>query len=401
MARLAWIVALAVAATACAGAARAPLGPGTTTSTAPPAPGPGPAPAGDLLGLALEPVASGLEQPVAIAALPGGGGLLVAERAGKIRLVERGVVAARPVLDLTGLVGSDTIEQGLLGIALHPGGSRLFVLFTDRSGDLELLEYDIESDAATIDRAAGRRIIELRQPHKYHPGGGMQIGPDGYLWLSFGDGGGIGDRFGNGQDPHTLHATISRIDIDAATPYAVPPDNPFADGVGGAPEVWAYGMRNPWRFHVDAESQQVVIFDVGQYAWEEINVVPLDRAGANFGWPVMEGPECFDGGTCDPGQYVDAAFALAHENLCAVVGGPVYRGAAIPELDGHVFFGDFCVGWIRSASIGSGTLGVIQDWEPDLGRVGQITTFGLDGEGEILVATMGGDVLRVIAVRGD
>jgi hypothetical protein len=191
-----------------------------------------------------------------------------------------------------------------------------------------------------------------------------------------------------------------RIDVDGARPYAIPPDNPFADGSGGAPEVWGYGLRNPWRFSIDEPTGRVYIADVGQYDYEEIDVVPTTAGGANFGWPVVEGPQCFADPACDPGQFVAPVHALAHENLCAIVGGGVYRGGRIPELAGHYFYGDFCVGWIRSLLVDEdGTVAEIRDWTEDLGTIGKITTFGVDGAGEILVATREGDLFRIVPER--
>jgi glucose/arabinose dehydrogenase len=404
MPRVVLAVILALVVSSCAGSATlaAPIGPGTTAPMADQA-APQPVTGNSRVGLRLERIVTGLEEPVAIT-LVNGDRLLVAERNGRIRLIEDGQLLEKPLVDLTGRLATDSNEQGLLGIALQErpwSEGRLFVLSTDPNGNVQLVEYPVD---ATFTQPwfplRGRVVMTVRQPHKNHQGGGMLFGPDGYLWVSFGDGGGIGDPFGNGQDPYSLLGTIVRIDVDGARPYAIPPDNPFADGSGGAPEVWGYGLRNPWRFSIDEPTGRVYIADVGQYDYEEIDVVPTTAGGANFGWPVVEGPQCFADPACDPGQFVAPVHALAHENLCAIVGGGVYRGGRIPELAGHYFYGDFCVGWIRSLLVDEhGTVAEIRDWTEDLGTIGKITTFGVDGAGEILVATREGDLFRIVPER--
>jgi glucose/arabinose dehydrogenase len=235
------------------------------------------------------------------------------------------------------------------------------------------------------------------QPHKYHQGGGIAFDPAGHLWLSFGDGGGIGDRYGNGQDPTTLNGTLVRIDIDNGDPYAIPPGNPWLGSDAGADEVWAYGLRNPWRFAIDGD--QIVIADVGQYEAEEVNVVTAGDGGYNFGWPVMEADACFDATECDATSMTAPVLTLPHERLCAIIGGPVYRGTDIPELHGHYLFGDHCVGWVRSAPLLDGSLGSVTDWEAELGTLGHITSIGVDHDGELLVVNLEGELLRIVPVR--
>ena len=223
------------------------------------------------------------------------------------------------------------------------------------------------------------------------------FGPDGYLWIAFGDGGGNGDRYRNGQNVDTLKGSIVRIGIDGAQPYSIPSTNPFALTDGGAGEIWAYGLRNPWRITIDRDL--LFIADVAFNGSEEVNVIQIDESGLNFGWPVMEGNECYDSEKCDSTGMTPPVLTVPHSRACAIIGGPVYRGFEIPELHGHYVFGDYCFGWMRSAPVNDGGLGEVVDWEPMLGTIGNITTFGTELDGELLVATQEGNVFRVTALR--
>lgn len=355
-----------------------------------------------LEGLTTEPIASGLSEPVAVAAAPGIDDMFIVERTG--RIVSAASEGRTPVLDLTSVIGWEINEQGLLGFAVHPdfpGDPRGFAVYTN--ADLDVVVSSVEWNGSVFDASSLTTVLEVPQPHKYHQGGGIRFGPAGYLWMSFGDGGGVGDPFANGQNPNTLNGTIVRIDVDAGDPYAIPPDNPFIDSENGADEVWAYGLRNPWRFSFD--DGWILIADVGQEAAEEIDVVPIAEGGHDFGWPVLEGNECFDAEGCDDDGMTPAALILPHEGLCAVIGGPVYRGSAIPELYGQYVFGDYCTGWIRSLPFAAGTLGEdgllgsTTDRMGDLGSVGSITSIDTDQNGELVLTTLEGDVVRVVAER--
>jgi len=318
-------------------------------------------------------------------------------------LIEDSLLAEDPFLDLSAVVGSEGVEQGLVGLAFHPQyaeNGRFFVYFTNRAGDSRLVEYRVSlanSDAADP-RAVGL-IMAVEQPHQYHNAGMLQFGPDGMLYVAFGDGGGIGDRYGHGQRTDTVLGTISRISVDGPRPYAVPANNPFADAGGGAPEVWFYGLHNPWRFWID--EGLIYLGDVGQSDWEEVDVAPLSSPGANFGWSILEGYECFEDEDCvDPGT-VEPVLAYPHSEGCAVIGGVVYRGDAIPELAGHYFYGDFCGGWVRSFRYAGGEAFDHRDWTAQLGDVGQILAFGTDAAGEVYVTTGASAVYRLVAVRTD
>jgi glucose/arabinose dehydrogenase len=220
----------------------------------------------------------------------------------------------------------------------------------------------------------------------------ITFGPDGYLYIALGDGGGVGDRYDNGQNPHTLLGTILRIDVNDGDPYAVPADNPFADGEGGAPEVWLWGLRNPWRFSFDGDDMW--IGDVGEGSREEIDLIAPDRAGANLGWPILEGNRCFDGpqSLCDDNDFIDPVFEYGHDGgRCSVTGGYVYRGLEHPELAGAYLFGDYCRGDIVAIRVEDGE--VVESREYAVG-IGNLRSFGIDHDGEVYV-TAGTGVYRV------
>jgi glucose/arabinose dehydrogenase len=364
----------------------------TTTTTLPPDP---------LQSLALEVLASGLSQPTFVAAVPGDDRLIVLERVGRIRVVDpaRGLLA-EPFLNIRNKVGSDSVEQGLLGLAFHPeyeANGRFFVYYTNRDGDSVLSEFGMSEDPGRVIATEERIVLQIAQPDERHNAGMLQFGPDGYLYVGTGDGGAGGARV-NGQDPATLLAAILRIDVDQGDPYGIPPDNPFAGGDGGAPEVWAYGLRNPWRFSIDSADNLLYIGDVGQESREEINVVALEPAGYNFAWPSMEGTECFFERNCDPADYTNPIIDYSHDDGLSVTGGYVYRGRAIPELTGHYFYADWVREWIRSFRFEAGTVTDLQDWTTAL-RPGQINSFGIDHDGEILIATWDGSIARIVPVR--
>jgi glucose/arabinose dehydrogenase len=321
--------------------------------------------------------------------------LFVVDQPGTISVIhDDGQVAT--FLDLRDLVTFGG-EQGLLGLAFHPrypDDPRFFVHYSDRSGTNVLAEYRVSpDDPDRADPGSARTVLEVSQPAANHNGGMIAFGPDGYLYVALGDGGGAGDRYGNGQDPNTLLATILRIDVDGAGPYAIPPDNPFAGG-GGAPEVWAFGLRNPWRFSFDGD--RIFIGDVGQNAWEEIDVADRRIGGLNYGWPILEGTHCYAVADCDPAAFQSPVLEYPHDaGRCSVTGGYVYRGTAIPGLAGSYFYGDYCSGAISSFRIDGEGLFDTRDW-PALSSPG-LTSFGVDGDGELYVVSSSGTVFRIDA----
>jgi len=398
-------VALVLAVAACNGSGSEPAPGNTVTDTAPTetavasttAPPTTPAPE-PLQGLELETVAEDLGQPTAITTAPGRDRLYVAERIGRIRVIEDGDLLETSFLNITDRVQSDGIEQGLLGVAFHPTDeSQMFVYYIGTEGRRTLSEFTVESGRA--DPNSERELFSHPQPPDSvdirHYGGQLLFGPDGYLYVSLGDG---ADARGQGQDPDTVFGTILRLDVDSGSPYGVPPDNPFVQG-GGAPEVWLYGLRNPWRFSIDGEEDLIYIADVGQAEWEEVNVLSLNDGGANLGWPSMEGNHCFLDSDCDPDSFVGPMLEYGHDDGCSVTGGHVYRGVAIPELAGHYFYADWCGGWVRSFRYADGEVTEEQDWSDDLTEPGQVNAFGEGPSGELYIANFEGQVLQIVPVR--
>lgn len=230
------------------------------------------------------------------------------------------------------------------------------------------------------------------------------FGPDGFLYVAIGDGHGPGDPFDNAQDPSSLLGAILRIDVDAAENgepaqgYGMPEDNPFADGDEGAPEVWAHGLRNPWRFDIDPDRELIYIADVGQYQWESVYVRPLRAAGLNYGWPVLEGSSCYPAGVeCTAGdmELPDLEYQRG-EDGCAIIGGFVYRGRALPELTGHYLYSDYCGGWIRGLLYEDGEIVQRHDWSEELAQMELPTSFGMDAHGELYITAQDGVVRRLV-----
>jgi glucose/arabinose dehydrogenase len=359
--------------------------PTTTTTTLAP-----------LQSLQLQLVVDGLTQPVFLASPPDDPRRFVAERTGVVWLLdERGVPLEEPFLDLRDRVNSGGIEQGFLGMAFHPSfadNGRFFAYYYKQGAEqTQLSEFSISDDANRGDSSSEIPLLSFDKPTTRHNGGMLQFGPDGFLWMSLGEGGAASV---NSQDPTKLLSAILRLDVDSGNPYGIPADNPFAVG-GGAPEVWAKGLRNPWRFSIDGDL--IYVGDVGHEDFEEINIVSLDGAPYNFGWLRMEGSSCFQRG-CDPvaENLTLPVIEYTHAEGCSVTGGFVYHGAAIPELDGHYFYGDWCGEWIRSFKYANGE---VVDHQTRFEEAGQINSFGLDSEGELYVLTYEGSVKKIVPVR--
>ena len=290
---------------------------------------------------------SGLEQPIDIQhAGDGSGRLFIIERAGKIRVVENNLLLSEPFLDVGGKVRTNGSEQGLLGLAFHPNYAKnglFFVNYTDVNGNTVIARYEVSRNANQADTRSETVLLHIKQPYGNHNGGGLAFGPDGFLYIGLGDGGSSGDPEENGQSLITLLAKILRIDVDGGETYVVPADNPFVDGA--FPEIWAYGLRNPWRFSFDALTGDLYIADVGQNEWEEINFLAAGTAGgANFGWDFLEGTHVYDGTPPADFDPVPPVAEYNHDEGCSVTGGYVYRGAEFPEWQGVYLYGDFCSG---------------------------------------------------------
>jgi glucose/arabinose dehydrogenase len=351
--------------------------------------------------LALEEVASGLHAPINITVTPDGW-LLVNERIGRVVAVDPDSGETSVVLDIDDRVLGDG-EQGLLGLALHPDwpeDARAFVHYSAQQGDGDtvLSEFRVTDEPLppVFDATTERVLLTLDQPYRNHNGGQLAFGPDGYLYMGLGDGGSSGDPHGNGQNPDTLLGKILRIDVDTDNGrYAVPPDNPFVEG-GGAPEVLLTGLRNPWRFSFDRETGLLWIGDVGQGAVEEIDRVdPVADAGANLGWNVMEGSQCFAVADCSSDGFILPVTAYGHDAGCSVTGGYVYRGASIPDLRGWYLFSDYCSGTLFG--VRSDADGVIRP-RTLLDTGVSVSTFGEGPDGELYLAALGGGgIYRIVA----
>ncbi len=349
---------------------------------------PPPTAPGELPELALAEVAA-LDQPIAGAVGPDGV-LYLAERGGTVRpLVDGG--AGEPVVDITAET-TTTSERGLLGIAFADDGSELYLSYTDNDGDTQLEAVAVAE--GVVQPAARRTVFTLEQPAGNHNGGDVRIGPDGLLYLALGDGGGGGDPQGAGQDLGTPLGSIIRIDPLAATPYAVPADNPFVDQPGAAPEIFVYGLRNPWRFSFDPATDDLWIADVGEGDREEINRLPLAAAaGANLGWNLMEGTLEFAGP--EPDDHVPPIYEYVTRGPegCAVTGGLVYRGSLIPELDGVYLYADYCNGELRGLVLDEE--GAVAE-QIELGVSGdRVVGFASDADGEVVVLSLTGGVHRL------
>lgn len=360
---------------------------------------------GALQEVRLDEISTGLQQPVALSAPDGDDRLFVVERAGVIRILDESLAMLDPAfIDLKDRVLADGIERGLLGLDFHPDyaeNGRFFVYYTDKGGNRQLSEFSVSGDDPNVaDPDSENVIFEYPQPENAtdirHYAGNVAFGPDGYLWVSMGDG---ADSRAQGQDPNTPYGTIVRIDVDGGDPYAIPPDNPFVED-GGLEDVWAYGLRNPWRFAIDPVDGLIYIADVGHADQEEVNVVSIDEGGYNFGWSDMEGDRCFHLSGCDPSDYTSPVLVYTHEEGLSITGGYVYRGEEIPELQGTYFYSDWVSQWIRGFKYVGGEVTEDTDWTEDLGGpVGSITSFGLDGHGELYVTTYEGGVYKFTAVR--
>jgi glucose/arabinose dehydrogenase len=316
------------------------------------------------------------------------GELYVSERAGTIRILRDDGTVSDPVLDLTGETHTDD-EQGLLGLVTDPEREWLYLSYTDLDGDLRLERAPIGDGGALGER---EELFEVPQPETHHNGGGLAFGPDGNVYLGIGDGGGWGrDWEGAGQDVTTVLATVVRLRPDGTAP----PDNPFADG-SGAPEVWVWGLRNPWRISFDRATGDLWIADVGWGEREEINLLPAgEQAGANMGWRCWEGT--LHHGDCEAPGHVPPVFDYGRPPGCAVTGGYRYRGAAIPDLAGAYVYSDYCDGTIRALEVdddgtvlGTSSLGL---------DGGQVVSFAEDAAGELYVLNAEGTVYRLDPAR--
>ena len=352
----------------------------TLTACGPKAPSGGPPNPKDL---GWRQIHQGLSMPVDLESSPDGR-LFAVERSGVIRQLQGSGDSPRPYLDLSDRISMEGGEQGLLGLSFHPdfmANKTLFISYTDLDGST-VFARGVESPAGNrILRESLTPILTVEQPYTNHNGGHLTFGPDGMLYLGLGDGGSAGDPNGNSQSLHTLLGKILRVDVDAGEPYAIPANNPFAGSEDGQPEIWDYGLRNPWRFTFDPVSGDLYIADVGQYEREELNFEPAGSTGGlNYGWPFWEGSIAFQPGGPESVQPIEE---YDHEQGCAITGGPVMYDPALPEWNGVVLYGDACSGriWgLRQDREGEWRGGLLFDTEF------HITTFGVDAQGRVLLA---------------
>jgi glucose/arabinose dehydrogenase len=368
-------------------------GGGTTTPTPPSAAPPATPPSVSLVSFV-----TGLTQPVAFESLPDGR-IFVLEQAGRIRVIQGGALLSVPFLDISSNVESGG-EKGLLGLAFHPSfatNGRFFVNYTRRvSGQLQTVISEFFATSAStnlVNIATERVLLTVNQPFDNHNGGQLAFGPDGSLYIGLGDGGSAGDPQGNGQNLQTLLGKILRIDVNSVDPgraYHIPGDNPFASG-GGLPEIWAYGLRNPWRFSFDTASGRLFAGDVGQNAREEIDIV---TRGANFGWNTMEGTLCFNPPSgCNQTGLTPPIHDYGRTDGGTVIAGFMYRGSGVSGLQGFYVFGDFISGRIWALREDAST------WTRfELLSTGRsISSLGRDSAGELYVLDYGaGSVLRLV-----
>ena len=350
-------------------------------------------------------VARGLSRPLDLTAPRGDCRLFVVEQAGRIRILRDGTFATTPYLDIAARVRSTESERGLLGLAFHPRyaeNGRFFVNYTDSAGDTHIAEFRAApSSSDTADASSERLVLLVRQPYANHNGGGLAFGTDGYLYIALGDGGGSGDPQGNGQKLGTHLGKLLRIDVDGGSPYAVPPDNPFVARAGALPEIWAYGLRNPWRFAVDRVTGDLLIADVGQSRIEEIDLGLASRhGGENYGWNVTEGSACYQPSVdCDRTGQALPIYEYGHSEGCSISGGIVYRGRRMPGYHGTYFFGDYCRPFVRSLRVQDGRASDVREWTSSLGRgLNNVTSFGADGDGEPYIVDQDGEIYAIVPV---
>jgi glucose/arabinose dehydrogenase len=351
-------------------------------------------------GITLEPVAADLEAPVYLTAPPGDPRLFVVEQRGRIRVIRDGRLLPRPFLDISEKVGYGG-ERGLLGLAFHPryaANGRFYVNYTDRHGDTRVERYGATPSADTADPSSARPVLFVAQPYANHNGGDVLFGPDGMLYVGMGDGGSGGDPHGNGQSLGTLLGKLLRLDVDHAEPYAVPADNPFVGRSGARPEIWAYGLRNPWRLAFDSTEGLLYSADVGQNLWEEVDVAPAGAKGLNYGWNRMEGAHCYGIGLCSREGLTLPALEYGHGDGCAIVGGFVYRGRALPAETGRYFYSDYCSGWLRSFRYENGAATESHAWR--VRSPGPVLSFGEDAAGELYLLAANGTVYQLAPDRG-
>lgn len=362
---------------------------------------PPPPPAGAVT-LALQQVATGLTVPLLLTAPAGDSRLFIVEKSGRIRIVKNGMLLGQPFLDISGKVSSGS-EQGLLGLAFHPRyvvNGILVVNYTNASGDTRVATYRVSADPDRADAASERLVLSIDQPFANHNGGHLAFGPDGLLYVGTGDGGSGGDPQGNGQDKSDLLGSLLRVNILDNGAMSIPSDNPFVGQGSARGELWNFGLRNPWRFAFDRTTGDLYIADVGQNDREEVNISTAASGGGkglNYGWSAYEGSRCFASvSACTSSGFTMPVMEYNHLDGCSITGGFVYRGQAIPALQGTYFYSDYCSSWIRSFRFANGQATERQQWTT-LTPSGQVVSFGEDAAGEVYVLSSNGTVWQIVS----
>jgi glucose/arabinose dehydrogenase len=351
---------------------------------------------------ALQEIADGFQRPVYLTDPNDGTGRLfiVEQYTGEIWILQDGERLDTPFLDVGGLLSTRGNEEGLLGLAFHPeyaDNGTFFIYYNDIASGVSIARYQVSADDPNLaDFESAEVILSFEHPYSNHNGGQLAFGPDGYLYAGVGDGGSANDPHGNGQNTFVLLGKILRLDVDTGSSYAIPPDNPFADGSAGAPEVWAFGLRNPWRFSFDRATGDLYIGDVGQNRWEEIDFEPADSpGGVNYGWNAYEGNHAFSGAAA-PADMVLPVAEYGHDQGISVTGGYVYRGEALPDLQGVYIYSDYAFGtfWALYRDESG-------NWQNMVFMDTSVTpsSFGEDAQGELYVVNHGGSILKLVAAE--
>jgi len=369
-------------------------------------------------------VASGLTQPLFVTHAPGDMlRLFVVEKSGRIRIIRNGVLLTTPFLDISSIVNSTTLEWGLLGLAFHPdyqSNGFFFVNYCDASGNSVIARFQVTANPESADPNSRETVLFIAQPDANHRGGWLDFGPDGYLYDSQGDGGGQQDPSNRAQNINLLQGKILRLDVDGPDDipgnadddgfpgdnnklYTVPPSNPFV-GVAGADEIWAYGLRNPWRCSFDRETGDLWISDVGQYQREEVNYQPAaSTGGENYGWRCMEASSCtgLSGCTCNAPSLVLPIHEYTHPTGFSITGGYVYRGCAMPEMHGTYFFADYQTSVLWSLRYNGVSVFNFQDRTTELDPDGSLAinfpaSFGEGADGELYICDYGGEIFKIV-----
>lgn len=391
------LVIMALLAAACGGGGGSS---GVTGPTAKPFPAPATNPAP--LALAIREVVSGLDEPVFLTAPVGDRRQFIVERAGRIRILQDGALLALPFLNITARV-STAGEGGLLSMAFHPqyaSNGQYFIYYTDAGGNIVVERRSVSGNPNLSDPTSALEIIRIPHPgFSNHFGGLVAFGPDGFLYLGTGDGGSAGDPPRNAQNLGVLLGKLLRLDISAATagvPYAIPASNPFVGQAGRRAEIWAYGLRNPWRFAFD--DSQLYIADVGQDRREEVDLSPVSSGGLNYGWNILEGSLCYNAVSCASAGMVAPVVeydqGTGNVNGCSITGGYVYRGAALPELAGRYFYSDYCGGYLKSF-LAAGT-SVLEQTDWGIPKVSGVVSFGRDADGELYLISQNGAIFKIV-----